>query len=168
MSVVLQSFMDGIYDWIYYLYPDKIIIWNNQDEPRPTTDYILLGVVTPAVMDCSADKQYLTTDKVRYITYESMTISVNVYSQTEHGQIMNKIIRSQYFDEVRLLLKKSGLAIRKSTNPVDLSALEDTAFTNRCQCDFIFSYVAKEEVKTPRISRIAGDIDGIELDVEQS
>jgi hypothetical protein len=167
MSRILQAYMDGIYDWIYYLYPSKTIIWNNQDAPRPTTDYILLGVVTPAVMDCSADKQYLTTNKVRYITYESMTISINVYSQDDYMNIINKIIRSQYFDEVRLLLKKKGLAIRKSMNPVDLSALEDTAFTNRCQCDFLFSYVAKEEVTTPRISRIAGDIDGINFDVEQ-
>lgn len=163
----ISTYKDAINDWMYFLYPDKIIIWNNQDEPRPTTDYILLGIVTPAVMDCSADKVFLNTGKIRHITYESMTISVNVYSQSDYLDIMNKIMRSQYFDEVRLLLKKAGLAIRKSTNPVDLSALENTAFTNRCQCDFIFSYVAREDVTTPRLSRIAGDVDGIAFDVQQ-
>lgn len=163
----IATYKDAIRDWIYSLYPDKIIIWNNQDEPRPTTDYILLGIVTPAVMDCSADKHYLSNDKVRHIIYESMTVSVNVYSQSDYIDIMNRIMRSQYFDETRLLLKKAGLAIRKSTSPVDLSALEDTAFTNRCQCDFIFSYVAREDVTTPRLSRIAGDVDGIAFDVQQ-
>ena len=168
MSRILQEHKDAIYDWMYSIYPAMSIIWDNQDEARPTDNYILLGVITSGNLDANADKLYPDgVDKITYRTYKNLTLSVNVFSQADYFQIADAIVDSQFYDDVRLTLKISGLVIRKSMPVTDLTAIEETNYTKRCSVDFMLAYTIDRTITASRLSRIRGEVDGAEFDVTQ-
>ena len=172
MSRILQAHKDAIYDWMYSIYPAMTIIWDDQDEAKPTDNYILLGIITSGNLDASADKLYpddagLIKDKITYRTYKNLTLSVNVFSQADYFQIADAIVDSQFYDDIRLTLKISGLVIRKSMPVTDLTAIEETNYTKRCSVDFMLAYTIDRTITASRLSRIRGEVDGAEFDVTQ-
>lgn len=163
-----QVFEDTIYDWVKMIHPTITVIWDKQDDPRPTTDYILLNIITagnPESMAMPYPKNPATTATVQYQTFENITVSVNVYSQDGYLDKMVKLQRSINFDTVKQFLKTKGLAIRKSNNILDLTEMVDTAYEYRCQCDFVFCYSTTTDINVYPISRIKGQVLGSTFDI---
>jgi hypothetical protein len=156
---------NAIFDWVYSVHPTKVIIWDKQDVERPTTDYILLNIITAGNMEGRLSYLGVKAGKAVYESFEKLTVSINVFQQENYLDTMLKLQRSVETHTTKLLLKKLGLTIRTSSPILDLTQMIETGFEYRCQSDFIVAYTAKTEVIAEPIKRIKGEIMGIQMDV---
>jgi len=159
---------NAIYDWVKMIHPSTLVIWDKQDANRPTTDYILLNIITAGNMEAKSklSNNPITSGGITLQSFETMTVSINVFAQEGYLETMASLQRSTDFDEVKQYLRSQGLNIRSYGNIIDLTELVDTGYEFRCQCDFRFAYSKLTEIVVNPVSRIAGTVNDITFDVE--
>ena len=154
---------NAIYDWVNSLFTNTTVIWDKQDVETPSGDYITLNIITAGNVEVATPlpKNPVNTGKIQYKTFEKMTLSINVFSQTDYLGKMAVIQRACQFSSTREMLKASGLYIRSCSNIVDLSSMVDTGWEFRCQMDIFLAYSALTDMTVYPITKIAGTINDI-------
>jgi hypothetical protein len=77
---------NAIYDWVKMIHPSTLVIWDKQDANRPTTDYILLNIITAGNMEA---KSKLSNNPITHLncidhpSFQSVLLPL-LFSQMTH------------------------------------------------------------------------------------
>lgn len=149
------------------------VFWDKQDFPTPSIPYATIGYLS------AGNIENLTPDKINnndvaktttLLTYETLTISVNVFDNS--NDYLNKIskLKRSFFDSViNNNLNKAGLYYRNASNTTDLSELQETSYEFRAQADFVFAYTnSSTETDSGYITRVSGEVLDIDFDADNT
>ena len=117
-------------------------IWTGQNELRPILPYASINIIAGPVPDGTPQKKYKTTNTFTYLFRSMITLSVQVFSNTNHLALLRKLINSLTLPSHRQLLRAAGLSVYNDTSisPIDISALINTGIEKRGSIDITMAY----------------------------
>ncbi len=164
-----STFENAFVAWIKSVLGSSFtVFWDKQDIETPAMPYATLSYISAGNIENSTPTRIFNNDKsTTLVSYETLTLSVNIYdNSSEYLDKIAKLKRSFFDDIVLQTFHLAGLACRDFTATQDLSELQETSFEFRAQSDFVFAYaVETTEKDTGYISRVSGEILGIDFDV---
>jgi len=149
---------DAIYDWtVSSLGAGVNVIWDKPGEERPEKPYATLNIIGgPSLVGDRAEHKYKTLDTWEYNFVKKFTLSMNIYADNNHLNLMQKIINGTFLETKLQILQLKGLACWGYDGPADLSALIETEWEFRSHIDIFMSYAET-------VADIPGEIQKIEL-----
>lgn len=171
-----KAFEDAIYDYMAAVLDASFgadvipVIWdkqiadsnNNQSPKRPDLPYVTLNISTPPFKEGDSEIKYKEIDTYTLPMRKAFTVTASVYAGAEipggfgYFDVMTAITDGLELESFKSILRKAGLAIRGSENPVELSALLETVFEFRASVDIFLAYAKP-------VDDIAGQIDSVEV-----
>jgi hypothetical protein len=133
---------DAIYDWaVSSLGAGVNVIWDKPGSPRPDKPYATLNIPGgPLSVGDRVERKYKTLDTWEYNFVKKFTLSINIYADDDHLNLMQKIINGTFLDTKLEILQLKGLACWGYDGPRDLSALIETEWEFRSNIDIFISY----------------------------
>jgi len=156
---------DAIYDWaVASLGVGVNAIWDKPGSPRPAKPYVTLNILGgPSLVGDRAEHQYKTLDTWEYNFVKKFTLSINIYADDNHLNLMQKIINSFYLESKLEILQLKGLALWGYDGPADLSALIETEWEFRSHIDVFMSYGEAFDDIPGEIQKI--ELNGIDIEI---
>jgi hypothetical protein len=148
-----------LYDWIS-AQTGITTIWDKQKNiTRPALPFATVSWLDGGTLEGMVDTQYKTLDTVEHVFRNVAFVSVNIYAEDNHLGLMNDLKNSLQFESVKSDMRQGGLRYRTYGATVDLSAIVDTSYELRSQCDFSFAYSAAYDEVVGEIHSVSGTID---------
>lgn len=159
MARVNATLEKTLYDWVSGR-TGITTIWDKQKNiKRPSLPFATISWVDGGTLEGTIDIEYKELDTVTNIFRNLAFVSVNIYAESDHLSLMTDLRNSLQFEQVREDLRKGGLRYRTWGAIVDLSAIVDTSYELRSQCDFSFAYSMEYAEVVGEIHSVSGAVD---------
>lgn len=180
-----KTFEDAIYDYMAAVLDASFganvvpVIWdkqiadseNNPNPKRPPLPYVTLNISTPPFKEGDSEIKYKELDTYTLPMRKAFTVTASVYAKAEipggfgYYDVMVAITDGLELESFKSILRKAGLAIRGSENPIDLTALLETVFEFRSSVDIFLAYAKPVDDITGQIDKVGmtGEIGDFEV-----
>lgn len=148
----------AIYNWITaasginFIW-DKQDISGSGDAIRPDFPYGTLDILNIG-NDGEAAQKYKELDTYTYQFKKIFTLSIDVFTKNAHFEIMSNILDSLELASFLVTLQNAGIAVWGNSDPLDLSALEDTAHVLRAHTDIFMAYGKDKDDVSGEIQKV--------------
>jgi len=119
------------------------VVWANQSSQKPPRPYMTLFIPTPS-RPLHPEESRVTETQYRKTSQREADVSMNVYGHEaiEALSSLQSRIQNEQFSEK---FRKKNIAVIDVGSVRDLSALLDTAWESRAQCDMRFRWTSVED-----------------------
>jgi hypothetical protein len=140
-AVDVDAFLGNIVQWaksqLQINEPNINVIQAYQNGPRPARPYAAVSLVTGPAGPSDDDAGFDNSELWTVSGWREMLVSIDIYGLNAFSQI-NNLIMSRGDITVRDALIDNNIVFVDCGNPRNLSALENSGFQTRAQCDFTF------------------------------
>jgi len=150
---------DAIYDFIASA-SGLTPIWAYPDTDRPPLPYITMNISSGPSKVGEVTERRVSEDVFKYHQVWRFTLSINVYSLTNHMECLTKIITATSLPSKIEILRLAGLAVWGPPGPTtDITELLNTSFEPRGHVDLFMSYGEETNDTVGEIHTVTSDYD---------
>lgn len=142
-------------------YTSITVFWDKQDATGnvnvptlPDYPFVTLNISSgPSKIGRSANIKYKSGDTFTYLFRRQITVTVNVYAQSDHLAIIDAIIKAVVLPDKNVILRDAGVAVQDHSDPVDISALLESHHEFRSTVDLFIAYHDEVDSTPGRIEK---------------
>lgn len=158
----LDAIKTALYTWVKRETNLANVIYARQGTPRPALPYATILVTNAAQREGAVDETRQSGQDQFQAGMRTVLVSLNILGP-KANQIMASLRDTLDRSDVIEELSVAGLAHVSENGPNDLTALEETEYTERSQLDLTFRYAIEKQttagpIETVEITGQAGQI----------
>lgn len=148
---------DAIYDFVVAA-SGETVIWDKPDINRPAVPYATLNVSSGPRRTGAAEVRYGgVQDTFTFPMRKEITLTINSYADSGWLATLGNIIDALELPSKQLILRNAGLAIIRSEDPIDISALLNDQHEGRGSVDIILGYCDS-------VNDVPGEVESVGID----
>jgi hypothetical protein len=144
-------------------------IWDKQSTDldgfidKPALPFVLMDITSGPALEGRPTFKHKIIDTYTYSFKWKFSLTIDVFAQTLHMAIANKIIQGLALPTKRAILNAGNIASRTNTEPIDLTELVNNNFEQRSQFSIDMAYNEDVDDVTGEIQTVIvnGTVDNI-------